>query len=387
MKNKLYYVLFLLYAIVVAFVLYANGVFTGEEANMTNLLINVGFLVIIGILFMISAVSFGRLNRCTDELESLAERLPEESKKAGKNPFWENYQESGDLFADEELNYAFNEYRLRMRSYKTKRGYISSCDIDEFINEDLLDQIGMNYYNSTIAGTMTGLGILGTFLGLSMGLGTFNGDDIYTISDNVGPLLAGMKVAFHTSVYGIFFSLVFNFIHRGIMADAYEKLENFQNVFRQYAAPVTATEDENSAAMVIYQASMANALKQTVELLKGNALEQTGAVERMVEQFAEQMTASLGVQFQKLGNTLKAAAEAQTAAAASSRELIEAATALVEVNRSTQAALNAMLERQEAFAGELKEQKEQLARACDEMSSEVSNQLYAFDQLRSYSEK
>lgn len=245
----------------------------------------------------------------------------------------------------------------------------------------------MNYYNSTIAGTMTGLGILGTFLGLSMGLGTFNGDDIYTISDNVGPLLAGMKVAFHTSVYGIFFSLVFNFIHRGIMADAYEKLENFQNVFRQYAAPVTATEDENSAAMVIYQASMANALKQTVELLKGNALEQTGAVERMVEQFAEQMTASLGVQFQKLGNTLKAAAEAQTAAAASSRELIEAATALVEVNRSTQAALNAMLERQEAFAGELKEQKEQLARACDEMSSEVSNQLYAFDQLRSYSEK
>jgi nicotinamidase-related amidase len=28
------------------------------------------------------------------------------------------------------------------------------------------------------------------------------------------------------------------------MADAYEKLEEFQNAFRQYAMPVVATEDE-----------------------------------------------------------------------------------------------------------------------------------------------
>ena len=79
---------------------------------------------------------------------------------------------------------------------------------DEYINEDLLDRVGMNYFNSGISGTLTGLGILGTFLGLSMGLSSFSGENIYTISDNVGPLLSGMKVAFHTSVYGIFFSII-----------------------------------------------------------------------------------------------------------------------------------------------------------------------------------
>jgi len=41
MKRKKYYVLFLLYVIVVAFVLYLNGVFTGEWETSVNLIINV----------------------------------------------------------------------------------------------------------------------------------------------------------------------------------------------------------------------------------------------------------------------------------------------------------------------------------------------------------
>ena len=44
MKRKMYYVLFLLYVIVVFFVLYLNGVFTGEWEASVNLVINIGFL-------------------------------------------------------------------------------------------------------------------------------------------------------------------------------------------------------------------------------------------------------------------------------------------------------------------------------------------------------
>lgn len=387
MKNKLYYMLFLVYAVTVVFILYINGVFTGDRSSMVNLLINVGFLAIIGVLFLVSAISFGRLNRCTDELVSMTIRLQDECKAAGGKNLWTQYQDRKDVFADEELNNAFVKYRLRMKNYKTKRGYMGACDIEEYINEDLLDRIGMNYYNSGIAGTMTGLGILGTFLGLSMGLGSFNGDDVYTISDNVGPLLSGMKVAFHTSVYGIFFSLIFNFVYRSIMSDAYEKLENFQNAFRQFAQPQVATEDENSAAMVIYQASMSNSMKQILELLKGNSKDQTAAVEHIVNQFTEQMTNTMGVNFQKLGNALRTATDVQTAAADNSKDLIEAANALIEVNRNMQDVLGGVLERQEHFSKELAEQKAMLATACNEMSDEISNQLYAFEQMRNLYEK
>ena len=80
MKNRSYYILFVVYAIVVAFVLYVNGVFTGEQSSLVNLAINIGFLIVIGVLFLISAVSFGRLNSVTDELSAFAARLQKEYK-------------------------------------------------------------------------------------------------------------------------------------------------------------------------------------------------------------------------------------------------------------------------------------------------------------------
>ena len=374
MKSKLYYVLYFLYAIVVAFVLYLNGVFTGEWSSLTNLVINVVFLVIIGIIFIISSVSFGRLNRITYELEDVAIRLQKEYKEAGGKNLWANYKDNGKAFEEKELQDAFNRYRLRVK--KTRRGADASCDLGEYINEDLLDRAGMNFFNSGVSGTLTGLGILGTFLGLSMGLGAFSGDDIFTISDNVGSLLSGMKVAFHTSVYGILFSLVFNVAYRGIMADAYETLNEFLTVFRQTAQPVGLKDDENAATMLVYQAGMANSLKQMLELLKGNAMEQTAGVERIVNQFTTQMQSALDTDFKKLGSALKNAGESQTANAVNAAEMVEAVTALVEVNRNVQEALVRVMERQEAFAGQLEEQKKMLADTCSDMSDEISSQIY-----------
>lgn len=387
MKNRLYYILFPVYVIVVAFVLYVNGVFTGDESSSVNLVINVGFLAVIGVIFVISAIRFGRLNFVTDELEDLTYQLQKEYKEANGKNLWENYQDRNDVFEGEELRSAFNKYRLRVKSLTSKRGNIGPCELDEYINEDLLDRAGMNYFNSGVSGALTGLGILGTFLGLSMGLGSFKGDDIYTISDNVGPLLSGMKVAFHTSVYGIFFSLIFNIVYRSIMSDAYEKLENFLCVFRQTAQPQGTREDENTSVMVVYQAGMLSALKQMLELMKGDAREQTAGMERIVDKFTERMQMSLGEDFEKLGRTLKRAGEAQAASAANAQELMEALTALAEINHNIQSDLVKVMDRQEKFSGELKEQKEKLENACNEMSSEISSQLYAFDKMRSLYEE
>lgn len=387
MKSKLYYVLYFLYAIVVAFVLYLNGVFTGEEISYVNLSINIGFLIVIGILFVISSVSFGRLNRVTYDLEDAAIRLQKEYKEAGGKSLWGKYKDNDKLFEEEALQEAFNKYRLRVRGTKTRKGAGASCDLEEYINEDLLDRVGMSFFNSGVSGTLTGLGILGTFLGLSMGMGAFSGDDIFSISDNVGALLSGMKVAFHTSVYGIFFSLVFNVVYRSIMSDAYETLNEFLTVFRQTAQPVALKEDENAATMLVYQAGMANSLKQMLELLKGNAMEQTAGVERIVDKFTAQMQTALDTDFKKLGNALKTTGESQAVSARGAAEMVEAVTALVEVNRNVQEALANIMERQEAFAKELAEQKKMLADTCSDMSDEISSQIYTFEQMRNLYEK
>lgn len=387
MKSKLYYVLYFLYAVVVAFVLYLNGVFTGEWSSYTNLIINIVFMIIIGILFIISSVSFGRLNRVTYELEEVAFRMQKEYKEANGKNLWGNYKDNNRVFEEEELQAAFDKYRMRMKGAKSKRGAGVSCDLEEYINEDLLDRVGMNFFNSGVSGTLTGLGILGTFLGLSMGLGAFSGDDIFTISDNVGSLLSGMKVAFHTSVYGIFFSLVFNIVYRSIMADAYEVLNEFLTVFRQTVQPQVVKEDDSMATMLIYQSGMATSLKQMLEMMKGSAADQTAGVERIVDKFTDQMQAALDTDFKKLGNVLKKAGESQASSAANAAEMVEAVTALVEVNRNVQEALVKVMERQEVFAGQIAEQKKMLADACSDMSDEISSQIYTFGQMRNLYEK
>lgn len=383
MKRKLYYVLFFLYVIVVAFVLYLNGVFTGEWKSSVNLIINIGFLIIIGILFIISAVSFGRLSRVTRELEDVSLILQKEYKKAGEKNLWANYKDNDAFFDEKDLQDAFNKYRLRVNGTKTRRGAGSFCDLESYINEDLLDRVSMNSFNSGVPGTLTGIGILGTFLGLSMGLGAFSGDDIFTISDNVGALLSGMKVAFHTSVYGIFFSLVFSIIYRGLMSNAYKTLDEFLDVFRQTTQPFSGKDEETNATMLVYQAGMASSLRQILEMMRGSAMEQTAGVERIVEQFTEQMQSALDMDFKKLGNTLKNAGESQAVSAANVAEMVEAVTTLVEVNRNVQEALTCVMDRQEFFAERLAEQKEMLADMCDEMSS----QLYTFEQMRNLYEK
>ena len=382
MKNKLFYGLFVVYVVMVVFILYINGVFTGNVASLSNLLINGAFLALIGCLFLISAASFLQLNHLTDDLQRVGAALQAEYKEGGNKNLWAALQDRKGVFEDENLRVAFGKYRMRVRGSRVGKRYANVCDIEEYLNEDLLDRVGSSYFNSGISGTMTGLGILGTFIGLSLGLGSFSGDDIYTISDNVGPLLSGMKVAFHTSVYGIIFSLLFNYVYRSIMADAYGKLNLFLDIFKQCAMPPVGSGDENTATMLVYQANTANYMKQLLELAKGEAKDQVRALEHMADQFVEQLQAVMGAELKGVGNALQDAAQAQETSTESSKQVLDAARALVESGRSMQEAMDQMLKRQERFAKELEEQKELIASSCEEISRDVSSQLYTFEQMR-----
>ena len=56
---------------------------------------------------------------------------------------------------------------------------------------------------------LTSIGILGTFTGIILGLLEFNTNDI---DSSIGPLLDGLKIAFITSLVGIFLSIVYKII-------------------------------------------------------------------------------------------------------------------------------------------------------------------------------
>lgn len=56
---------------------------------------------------------------------------------------------------------------------------------------------------------MTSLGILGTFAGIVIGLLHFNGSDTSTIDESIPLMLEGLKVAFTTSLVGMFSAILF----------------------------------------------------------------------------------------------------------------------------------------------------------------------------------
>ena len=381
MKNKLYYFLFVMYLAMVALILYINGVFTGEMTSDANLIINVSFLAVIGILFMISTVSFIRLNRCTDSLVLMTDSIYK-AYDAGNRRLWDDYSKKKNPFGDEILDEAYSRYQKRMRSFQTRKGLSNVCDIEDYINDDILNRVGMFYYNSAITGTLTGLGILGTFIGLSLGLGAFNGDDIYTITDNVGPLLGGMKVAFHTSVYGIFFSLIFAFVHRCIVADSQEKLQEFLDCYRECVEPVVAGNEENIRTLLVYQANMANYLRHISEIMTGNALEQTKGVEQIVQSFTTQIESAMATDFARLGRNLEKACDAQTVYAENYRSMEETTKLLINASYTLQQSLEATMEKQAALVRELDVQAKRIGETCDTLDNEISSQLYTLAQVR-----
>ncbi len=381
MKNRLYFLLVPVYVAVFAVILYINGVFTGNVADMPNLIINVVFLLIIGVIFAISFVSFARVNEVSASLERATETIRKEYTENRRN-LWEDYQGRKKVFGVLELDDAFRKYQKKMRQYTTKHGMSRVADLEDYIGEELLDQVGMTYFNSTVSGTMTGLGILGTFLGLSMGLGSFNGTDIYTISDNVGPLLAGMKVAFHTSVYGIFFSLVFTYVHRCVMSYAYEKLEDFLSMYKECVEPAVSTSDENVKAMLLYQANLANSMKELTALMKGEADNQMKGVERIVEQFTQQMEKALCTDFSKLGNTLNRVCQEQVIYAENYKQMEQTTQSLISANISLQKMVEALLDKQENIEKQIRNQCERLDDTCDLINEEITNQLFTLGQMK-----
>ena len=376
MKRKSYYFLFVLYILMLGFILYINGVFTGEIGSISNFAINLTFFILIGILMIISAVFFNRLNRAGDALERVTKSMSTQYEVSSAN-LWSQYKEKENVFEDSVLDAQFAKYQRRIKAHTTKKGTVTSaCSVEEYINEDLLDQIAGTHYNSVVSGTMSGLGILGTFLGLTLGMLSFTGNDIFTISDNIAPLLSGMKVAFHTSVYGIFFSLVFNFVYRGIMADAYTRLTTFLETFHECTEPPVSQVDENMNAMLIYQANMANSMKSIMELMKCNEESQIKGLDKIVQQFMNQLSESLGTEFDSLGRNLEDACEAQSTYAHNFQRLEESTRLLLDASRAMQDSMQLSLERQQHV-------EEKLNRACENLG----NELYTFHQMRDLYEK
>lgn len=176
------------------------------------------------------------------------------------------------LFAGTALAARWSAYVKTVKRQTRANPATADCDIADYIDEDLLASVGKKHFCDQISGIMTGLGILFTFIGLVYGLRSFNAASVELMQESTQILMAGIKVAFLTSIFGLIYSLIFTLFYRRTVRLATEALYSFQDCFDECVRPNSAHAGEN--ALIRLQAEQ-NELLETLAGTIGSSVSES----------------------------------------------------------------------------------------------------------------
>lgn len=252
----------LVVGISIGFTWFVSG---GVSGTMIYNFIFLGIMILIYLFGMFSG--FGKMNRfeqafqkATDEIEHTFETLDVATgEDEGTLP--------EELFGIPQLDHRYQEFRTFVK--KSQSGL---ADIEDYINEEIVDSLISKKILDIIPDILTSLGILGTFIGLVVGLKDFEPSNYEAMTSSVSSLVDGIKVAFLTSIYGLSLSLVFSYALKSAYASLTDSMSEFMDYFHNLVIPSAEAETRN--IMVNYQE------------------EQTKAIQKMTDQFSEHLANS-----------------------------------------------------------------------------------------------
>lgn len=175
--------------------------------------------------------------RCRNKIEGAMEVQSQEA--------WLAVFKIENLFGQKDLDAAFDEYKSIVSEQKETNDMLS--DVEEYINEDYLSLRTWRGLTLQIPGTMTGLGILGTFIGLITGIGSIGFSTVDAALESISMLLAGIETAFYTSIAGVILSILFNIINHMIWNIMLREYELFLDTYHKYVIP--STEEQTKRRM------------------------------------------------------------------------------------------------------------------------------------------
>ena len=139
------------------------------------------------------------------------------------------------LFHQKQLDRIFNEYKVKVSAQKDAHDILS--DIEDYISQDTLYLSTWQNVVMQIPGTLTGLGILGTFVGLVSGIHSIGFSSVEAALDSIATLLSGIEAAFYTSISGVILSIVFNILNRMTWNIMIREYGVFVDVFHKTVIP------------------------------------------------------------------------------------------------------------------------------------------------------
>lgn len=317
----------------------------------TNMLYNIIFLSLILLLYLVGVViGFFRIYNLTVYFSHASDMITSlRSDRKLDVPSKVNLLK-GYLKIDKKLDEFVTDLR------KSQSGI---CDVEDYVNADEVDSLVHKWYLDLVPDIMSSLGILGTFVGLVWGLRAFDTSGLDTMTSSVSELINGIKVAFLTSIYGLTFSLTFQYSMNKGYSILLNKVQDFLDRFHTCVVPSAEIDAQNR--MVHSQKGQLEMLKslgvEFSETMSGGVIQSLTPVLRKIDTTLEDMVNSQsGTQeafLQEMSESYRKMSETNI-----SNERI--VTILSEICQKTEEVNNAVLESQRDVADTLKSLVEEI---------------------------
>lgn len=325
-KRKWYeWILTIVFFAMVALCVYLN-ITPDHRESLTTITVNAVMFVIVAVIFLAADMGcFAPMNSIIKDLKNATEKIRSDAMNS-HSYLWKPYQSSNvKLFKNEKLALLFTDFIFELNREDDAENAYYRPSIDDYINEDLVDTVMHRNELNQVPGMLTGLGILGTFIGLSIGLEHFNTGTTAQMTQSIEPLMNGIKVAFHTSIFGMVFSLTFNSIYKRKLFEGESAVREFSHAFKKYVLPDTENNGMNQLISLQEEqlTAMDNMYVRTAEELSriiephferlGKAVSEfetimvrneTEAIRQIVDTFINEMNSSLGNSFYQLSESV-----------------------------------------------------------------------------------
>ena len=344
------------------------------DSSFANKVYNLCFLAVM-IIIMLGGlfIGFYRLVQTRTGLDRATMKMRQISQSGGTMSSITS--QGATLFGIPYLDAKYQEYLTFL--HKTN----SPTDIGDYIGEYEINNYTHRRLIEMVPDILTSLGILGTFMGLVLGLRGFNPASYEAMSSSVESLIDGIKVAFVTSIYGLSLSLAFSYWLRGTLTSVSESLDRFLDAYYTSVVPPTdatamnhiiANQNSQTRLMQQMQKDLA---KEVAQSLSTSIAPMVAHLDKTMDEFTDAVTMNQEKLLKNIGERV-----ARTMKQEFFAEFIEMRKVMGEANQAQREHLQFMENAEQQFQKDVMEGESRMALAMDASSDVVLRALSAMNE-------
>lgn len=201
--------------------------FSGDTNGISAWFWSVTAAIFVASLFFL----FVHYRRFRARMRALRSLLEGQSKEALALSRRETLQKAQGLNAPN-VGMLWREFDESLVLSSDQKHLFNTLDAEHFFNaRTLAPGLTASRLLAAAPSFLVAIGVLGTFVGLTVGLEGLVGtsDEIESLKGGINKLISGAAVAFMTSVWGVFFSLLLNFVEKMFERSALGQIQQLQH--------------------------------------------------------------------------------------------------------------------------------------------------------------